>query len=158
ESSALHVKGGWRDHSDGNRISTTRGDKVEVIRGNYQLVVLGRRDDPEAAAGWDVSGGHIEGLVPYSAIQWVQTFDGTWKTVETSQKGDTDYTQHGNSVSRNYGDIIDSTTGSEDETRPITDEDGKETGRVPQANPIITDHTWARKLSYHSGSKAFRIP
>src|SRR5262245_18222094 len=43
ESSNLHKKGGWRDHSDGNRITTTRGDKVEVIRGNYQLLVLGRQ-------------------------------------------------------------------------------------------------------------------
>jgi hypothetical protein len=43
ESLVLHSKGGWRDHTDGNRITTTRGDKVEVIRGNYKLVVLGRR-------------------------------------------------------------------------------------------------------------------
>jgi hypothetical protein len=43
ESAILHAKGGWRDHSDGNRITTTRGDKVEVIQGNYKLVVLGRQ-------------------------------------------------------------------------------------------------------------------
>jgi hypothetical protein len=42
ESSQLHTRGGWRDHTDGNRITTTRGDKVEVIRGNYKLLVLGR--------------------------------------------------------------------------------------------------------------------
>jgi hypothetical protein len=51
ESKVLHTKGGWRDHSDGNRVTTTRGDKVEVIRGNYKLVVLGRQDSDSAIAG-----------------------------------------------------------------------------------------------------------
>jgi hypothetical protein len=60
ESAILQVKGGWRDHSDGNRITTTFGDKVEVIRGNYKLLVLGRQDDPtQQVAGWDISGGLI---------------------------------------------------------------------------------------------------
>jgi hypothetical protein len=60
ESALLQVKGGWRDHSDGNRITTTYGDKVEVIRGNYKLLVLGRQDDPtQQVAGWDVSGGLV---------------------------------------------------------------------------------------------------
>ncbi len=70
ESLWLHQKGGWRDHSDGNRITTTRGDKVEVIRGNYKLVVMGRSDDEGAqpgsgglsqAQGWDISGGLYDG-------------------------------------------------------------------------------------------------
>jgi hypothetical protein len=61
ESGRLHGKGGWRDHSDGNRITTTRGDKVEVIRGNYKLLVLGRQDDPtKSVAGFDNSGGFID--------------------------------------------------------------------------------------------------
>jgi hypothetical protein len=60
ESKSLHTKGGWRDHSDGNRITTTRGDKVEVIRGNYRMVILGRRDDVAQAAGWDISGGLVD--------------------------------------------------------------------------------------------------
>ena len=50
ESIVLHTKGGWRDHTDGNRVTTTRGDKVEVIRGNYKLVVLGRRSPAEVLA------------------------------------------------------------------------------------------------------------
>ena len=45
ESDRIHSKGGWRDHSDGNRVTTTRGDKVEVIRGNYKLLVLGRQKE-----------------------------------------------------------------------------------------------------------------
>jgi hypothetical protein len=44
----LLTKGGWWDHSDGNRVSTTLGDKVEVIQGNYKLVVLGRQPAPVA--------------------------------------------------------------------------------------------------------------
>jgi hypothetical protein len=60
ESALLQTKGGWRDHSDGNRVTTTFGDKIEVIRGNYKLLVLGRQDDPsKQVAGWDVSGGLV---------------------------------------------------------------------------------------------------
>src|SRR5690606_32659996 len=55
ESAKLHARGGWRDHSDGNRITTTYGDKVEVIRGNYKMVILGRQDDPGEAMGWEAA-------------------------------------------------------------------------------------------------------
>jgi hypothetical protein len=44
----LLTKGGWWDHSDGNRVSTTMGDKIEVVQGNYKLVVLGRQPAPVA--------------------------------------------------------------------------------------------------------------
>jgi hypothetical protein len=67
ESAKIHTKGGWRDHSDGNRITTTRGDKVEVIRGNYKLIVLGRSDVPTSPTeGWDnatgmeLAGGNVD--------------------------------------------------------------------------------------------------
>jgi prepilin-type processing-associated H-X9-DG protein len=157
ESAILHTKGGWRDHSDGNRITTTRGDKVEVIRGNYKLVVLGRQDDP-GGAGWDVSGGHIEGLGIKSSISWVQTFGGTWKTIETSEKGDTDTTQHGNSVNRSFGESIDSTTGSEDEQRPLFDAEDNFTGMTPAPNPTIKDRTWARRMESYTGSSKRPVP
>jgi hypothetical protein len=96
ESALLHLKGGWRDHSDGNRITTTFGDKVEVIRGNYKLLVLGRQDDPtQQVAGWDVSGGlvstssdalnypndraHTPSQQALSTqYTWEQDSDGTW--------------------------------------------------------------------------------
>jgi Abnormal spindle-like microcephaly-assoc'd, ASPM-SPD-2-Hydin len=48
ETLKLLTKGGWWDHSDGNHISTTMGDKVEVVQGNYKLVVLGRQPAPTA--------------------------------------------------------------------------------------------------------------
>jgi hypothetical protein len=60
ESRVLHSKGGWRDHSDGNRITTTRGDKVEVIRGNYKMLVLGRSDGFANAAGIEIAGGNVD--------------------------------------------------------------------------------------------------
>ncbi len=157
ETARLHTLGGWRDHSDGNRISTTRGDKVEVIRGNYKLIVLSRQDDPIGATGWDVSGGHIEGLGIQSCIEWVQTFNGTWRVVETSEKGDTITTQHGNSVSWNYGEIQDQTTGSEDQTRPIMNEAGEEV-RIFAPNPVVTNRTWANRIESYTGSAATRVP
>lgn len=46
ETLRLLTKGGWWDHSDGNRVTTTAGDKIEVIQGNYKLVVLGRQPVP----------------------------------------------------------------------------------------------------------------
>jgi hypothetical protein len=60
ESRKLHSKGGWRDHSDGNRVTTTRGDKIEVIRGNYKMLVLGRSDGFGDAAGMELSGGNLD--------------------------------------------------------------------------------------------------
>ena len=56
ESKKLHTKGGWREHTEGNRITTTRGDKVEVVYGNYRLMSLGHQ---KQNAGWDLSGGHV---------------------------------------------------------------------------------------------------
>ncbi len=158
ETARLHTKGGWRDHSDGNRVTTTRGDKVEVIRGNYKLIVLGRQDDPVGAVGWDASGSHLEGVGLLSCIEWVKDpFNGTWRVTESSEKGDTYTTQHGNSVSINYGEIQDSTTGSEDETRPVTTEQG-ETVWIHAPNPVITNRTWARRIESYTGSSDLRVP
>ena len=64
ESALLYKRGGWRDHSDRNRLSTTYGDKVEVIRGNYKMIVMGRQDDTGEAMGWDVGGSHIQDYAP----------------------------------------------------------------------------------------------
>jgi hypothetical protein len=60
ESALLHTKGGWRDHSDGNRITTTRGDKIEVIYGNYKLIVLGRQPDAGQGMGWEATGNNVQ--------------------------------------------------------------------------------------------------
>ena len=61
---SLFGRGGWHDHTDGNRISTVRGDRVDVIGGNYRMAVLGRRlanaDSAPArfaSSIWESSGG-----------------------------------------------------------------------------------------------------
>jgi hypothetical protein len=50
ETLKLLTKGGWWDHTDGNRVTTTGGDKIEVIQGNYKMVVLGREKVPTPPA------------------------------------------------------------------------------------------------------------
>lgn len=75
----LLTKGGWRDHSDGNRITTTYGDKVEVIRGNYKLIVLGRQNEAGNAQGHEWSGNHVQdwgqGTMPGASVtlEWIQS-------------------------------------------------------------------------------------
>ncbi len=61
--SELMTRGGWRLHTDGNYVSTTRGDRVDVIFGNHHLAVLGRTggsstDAVWKPAYWESSGGH----------------------------------------------------------------------------------------------------
>jgi hypothetical protein len=117
ESAMLLTKGGWRDHTDGNRVSTTYGDKVEVIRGNYKLVVLGRQDSPSNGLTWDSSGGMLQDndAAPgqLTEIKWVETQGGTWRAVETCTKGDVETTFDGKVVERFLGGSVTSVTGSE---------------------------------------------
>ncbi len=100
ESAKLYSRGGWRDHSDGNRISTTFGDKVEVVRGNYKMIVLGRHDNTEQAMGWEASGGHIQDFAPGTMpgascfLEWIDDYRGpqenpagTFTANEQGQKG-----------------------------------------------------------------------
>jgi hypothetical protein len=146
ETAKLHTKGGWRDHSDGNRITTTRGDKVEVIKGNYRMLILGRQDHD---SGWDASGGHVsEAGITFagsSEIRWVQNYDGTWRVIEESVKGDVFTTYHGDTHDAYFGKIKDSVTGSE---APAKDKE----------NPRITDRTWAESIESFTGSAALPVP
>lgn len=86
----LMTRGGWRDHTDGNRISTTRGDRVDFVFGNYARVVFGRQAPSSALppTTWEISGGHVhESCEPSWAvtkITWVQTHEGTWRVVQES--------------------------------------------------------------------------
>jgi hypothetical protein len=98
----LLTRGGYRDHTDGNRISTTRGDRIEVIGGNYKLVVLGRRwqrKDDEGhfeqngwePSAWEASGGIIMDLSNTGLEEGVNVkFQGTaerWRTVSETLSG-----------------------------------------------------------------------
>ena len=87
ESDLLHLRGGWRDHTDGNRITTTRGDKVEIIGGNYKMLVLGREARADDS-GWEASGGHTMEIGSYDEITWTEKFGGTWMTRESEDRGD----------------------------------------------------------------------
>ncbi len=101
--SQLLTRGGWRDHTDGNRICTTRGDKVEIIGGNFKQIILGRRTKTKDAGGlelpdgwresyWESSGGHHKKSTTNTPgervnIYWCED-TGTWRTVTETIKGD----------------------------------------------------------------------
>jgi hypothetical protein len=116
ETLKLLTKGGWWDHSDGNRVTTTSGDKIEVIGGNYKLVVLGRQTVPTpppassptsqqvddyrkqlvGLAGnafiTDVSGGHFQEQYPsptpcIKTIEYVQDAQGEWTLYQDNGLG-----------------------------------------------------------------------
>jgi hypothetical protein len=78
-SADLHAKCGWRDHCDGNRITTTYGDKVEVVWGNYKMIVMGRQWDPGQAMGWEASGNNVQdyagAMMPGASVtvDWIAT-------------------------------------------------------------------------------------
>jgi hypothetical protein len=89
---ALLAGAAWRDHCDGNRVTTTSGDKVEIVGGNYHLLVLGRAASADGASFDDHSGGnHIDGTVSppqtVTSIRYTSTYDGgDWAFVEESRK------------------------------------------------------------------------
>ena len=121
----LLSRGGVREHTDGNRISTTRGDVVEVIQGNYKLIVLGR-----VAKSWDPSGlgdagnsnnvgrtrqevssgGHYNESTSTPgevvSITWSEREDGTFRTVEQTDHGDVKSTFRGWKREEYYGPAI----------------------------------------------------
>lgn len=181
ESKKLHYRGGWRDHSDGNRITTTLGDKVEVIRGNYKMVVLGRQptvNDPvdslsNSVTTWDASGGHISDwrFTPgaFTEISWVKHTDTfgfeTWKVTEETVKGDVDETYHGIVTEQYLGPSVTTTTGwsggggTDDLTRAANDATNTSIPKLYRANPslnrenpTITERTWAKNIYDYEGS------
>ncbi len=96
ESYRLLSKGGWWDHSDGNRISTTAGDKVEVVQGNYKMLVLGRRapSDTSDKKVVDISGGF-----EFSKRFEYLTTDSIWATWEQSSPAHSTKVSSGKDVS-----------------------------------------------------------
>lgn len=155
-SQKLFTRGGWWDHSDGNRVTTTYGDKVEVIRGNYKMVIMGRQDDDAAAATFDASGGVIQdcgnSMIGSSvrAEYRPDKFGGVWHL----ENGTLGFIQTddfaGDKFEHDWGDYRHSTTGSE--AGSVT-KAGREFG-----NPEIIEKTWAKKMESYTGSAAWRIP
>ncbi|MBL8603713.1 MAG: hypothetical protein JNK72_17435 [Myxococcales bacterium] len=148
ETAKLFTRGGWRDHSDGNRISTTRGDKIEVIRGNYKLLVLGRQGSldsdanlsPGEGSGFDFSGGVSRGLganlaeVDTTEVRYDD--EGFWTTTKTHN-----------------GRVYDRFTGEQHSYFRGTAQ-SSEVGNEDDASecPDITEKTWAARIESYTGS------
>lgn len=86
--SELMTRGGYRLHTDGNLVSTTRGDRVDVVYGNHRLAVLGRVG---ASTFVESSGGHslrsdASTHQRTTSIEWNSTRS-TWTTYEETLKG-----------------------------------------------------------------------
>jgi hypothetical protein len=125
-SARLHSDLGWRDHTDGNRISTTRGDRVDVVYGNYKMVVMGRQSDPADAMAWDVTGNHIQdfggGTMPGASVvlEWVPdtTYGtgadkGAWLLQNSTERVYQYSRNAGNFRVENWGDLLENYIGSE---------------------------------------------
>ncbi|MBK8259366.1 MAG: hypothetical protein IPK82_42765 [Polyangiaceae bacterium] len=160
ESSHLHTRGGWRDHTDGNRITTTYGDKIEIIRGNYKLIVLGRQDDITQAAGRDISGQHIQDFAytwpAFQRVEWTGEYGGVWHIQNTTDGAVTSDHFAGDKYEWNWGNKFQSITGSEAPVEMIAASDPL--GRKPRGNPEIIEKTWAKRIESYTGSAAWRIP
>jgi hypothetical protein len=180
-SKMLHTLGGWREHTDGNRISTTRGDKVEVVGGNYKLVVLCRDPLGLSQTGWDVSGGHISGDTstrgarlhrferrhgeqgpeparPDESISWESRQHGAWHSTETAYRGDSHTLQYGDATDRTFGHVQTSITGSETPTPWHEPEDCTHEPGACRANPVVVNRTWADRIASYTGSESWPIP
>jgi hypothetical protein len=164
ESQLLLTKGGWRDHTDGNRITTTYGDKVEVIRGNLKMVVLGRQDVASNGHIFESSGGMLQDndAAPgqITEISWVETGQGTWRVVETCTKGDVDSTYDGKVVERFVGGSVTTIVGKESQataTTPLaafTDADAS-TSTDPTIARMYLEYTDAQQNAYVDASVTF---
>jgi hypothetical protein len=162
QSDALFTRGGWRDHSDGNRVTTTFGDKIEVIRGDYKMLVLGRRDDFAQAAGWDASGGHIQDFansMPGASARVEYRQDkhtGVWHLENNMQQFVQTTSYAGDFFEHWWGNQKESTIGSE--APPWPGDPSFRPDDAPRNNPIIIDKTWASRIESYTGSSAWRIP
>lgn len=154
----LHTRGGWRDHSDGNRITTTYGDKIEVIRGNYKLMVLGRQGGPGASNIVDYSGQITQSDDNMLLrVEWVQDDEVfNWETVnenivESEKKS-------GRAFSWWYGPEKIDVTGSDDPVEPTPQNPlGRNADKLSRANPEITSRTWARWIKDYTGSSKLPV-
>lgn len=152
---------GWRDHTDGNRLSTTGGDKIEVIRGNYQLIVLGRgTGDTDNGALFDASGGHIvTGDIAPGNVTRIEyktsKFGGTWKVTEEVEKGHVHEIFQGEFKEEFRGSKKTSIVGSVPSS--LTSAFAEEGSGDYTGNPAILEGTWASTITEHVGSSDSRI-
>lgn len=168
ETATLLTKGGWWDHSDGNRVTTTSGDKIEVIQGNYKLVVLGRQPVPTAPAAGatkadiynaystlvgnafitDVSGGHFQEQYPsptpcIKTVEYTQDSGGEWTLYQDNSVG--------RLITKLKGQTVDLFEGSKRET--YVGSSGAATDGTGSLDPEIISKTWARRVYAQTGSE-----
>jgi len=128
----LLTRGGVREHTDGNRISTTRGDCLEVVGGNYKLVIMGRVEGSNVGRSyWESSGGHNHDSTSTPGevyqISWTASHeDGTWMVTEQTLKGEQYAYYHGRKESQFYGPVLQSYVGQGSSIRGATKPDIKE--------------------------------
>ncbi len=131
---------GWRDHTEGHRITTTRGDKIEVIGGNYKLIVLGRG---AGTAQTEWSGGlvfnSIESPGNVTSINWRKlptgNGEGNWQWVEETIKGNVIQRFHGSKREEIYGDRYISIVGCPYDAKT----DGDASGPYADASAVTSD-------------------
>jgi hypothetical protein len=154
---------GWRDHTDGNRISTTRGDKIEVVGGRYQTIVLGRG---QGQAGWEAREGQVgqsgitvrgKSNLPSHTRSLERGPRGELRVIDTSVKGEAESTYYGDTIDRQYGGRSQSLTGSEARAL-VSYADDAGSHSVTTENPRILEKTWAEKIESYTGSEKRRIP
>jgi hypothetical protein len=124
-SAMLHTRGGWRDHTEGNRITTTRGDKIEIIEGNYKLIVMGRQTDTGQGMGWEATGNNVQDFAGATmpgasvTVTWIKEAynDGAW-LLQNSTENVYQYSRNaGNFKEENWGDLWETYVGSENPAR-----------------------------------------
>ncbi|MFT3768001.1 MAG: hypothetical protein QM820_21330 [Minicystis sp.] len=162
ETKRLLTKGGTWDHADGNRITTTCGDKIEIVQGNYKLVVLGRQNPTSTSLSStgspaetpriyvsDISGGRdstkVGGYDPgdFDKYDFVKIYEWlpkqkAWASYEYNNPKRTYSWSGGISVSVFTG------------TKKVT-----QTGRAgggEDENPHVVSKTWAERTESYTGS------
>lgn len=172
DSALLHEKGGWRDHSDGNRITTTYGDKIEIIRGGWKMVVMGRQDTPLESAGWDLSGQFVQDW-GYSRpgasviLQWLPIYGdvvdatGTWLQRDSSEIFHLWSRTAGNKRDDYWGDLLESYIGIETPGTSVAQSPawrGREMNPSLKVNPDIIKKTFALSITSQKGSPIRPVP
>lgn len=159
ETYRLLSKGGWWDHSDGNRISTTVGDKIEVIQGNYKLVVLGRRDpadvredetdatDTETGTKTDTKTVDISGGYEFSKKYEYLSTEEVWSSWEKSSEINATKVSSGKEISYFKGSERRTYIGK----HPDDTEERPDIWTKTWANNSET-RTWAKTIETYTGS------
>jgi hypothetical protein len=174
ETNVLLTKGGWWDHSDGNRISTTLGDKIEIIQGHYKMLILGRQPDPTLGVIRDHSGGLTQenNQTPSNcvkSIEFTQKYmNGELSIYQVNGIGNVYSAFYGNVGDVYFGKLKESWTGlAPDEFTSEFYADSLKQDPVSamavaaienNEDPDIKDYTWAKSITSWTGSETKVIP